>query len=454
MEGRTATQAIADFVCSTEFDDFPSSASEAAKRSFLDCVGVLLAGTADENTRIVREYIRETGGTGESTILGTGEKVPAASAALVNGVASHVLDFDDVSPVMFGHPSAISCPTSLAVGELLSSNGKDVLTAYILGGEVACKMGAALTYSQYKRGWHNTGTMGTFGATTVAGKLLGLGKDKMTHALGLAASMAAGVKKNFGTSTKSFHVGQACSNGIRAAILAEKGFTSSPEVIEGEFGLANLLSGEFKRAELTERLGNPYSVDEPGYVTKLYPSCAFTHSAIDAALELKKERGLSSEKISKIECGASQGAVDTAPYRIPRKALEAKFSMPYCLSLAFNAGSVSLSSFTDQQCNDRQMLRLMEKVRFYVQPEFASRGYSYKGVRLEVSLNDGTILTKEVGGPKGGLDHRLSDTEFIEKYRANASLVLRGHVEESANAILKMEKLKAIDDLTGMLVAR
>ncbi len=445
------TQKLAEFVCSTGYDALPSQVVHQAKRGVLDCVGVILAGLPDRNSAIAREFVTEEGGKAEATVFGSDVKVPACNAAFANGIASHAIDFDDYSPVMIGHPSVISLPPALAIGEATGASGKDLILSYVLGGEVASRLAAALTDKQYARGWHNTATMGTFGATATAGKLLGLDEGELAYAFGIAASMAAGLKRNFGTSCKPYHVGQACSNGIKAAILAKKGFTSALDIVESDMGLASVLSGSLV-PEAIDKLGRPFVIDKPGYSAKLYPSCAFTHSSIDGILELKKKYGFSGADVSRIESGISQAVVDTVIYGPAKTPLEGKFSMPFCLSVSALFAQVTPSDFSAAVCRNPEVVALMDKVSMHVDPAIAARGYSDNGALVKVVLKDGTKLETEVKRPKGDCESPLSDSDLLAKYKACATPQIGGEAcEESYRLITGLEELASVSSLSDSL---
>jgi 2-methylcitrate dehydratase PrpD len=443
---------IAEFICSTDYEDLPLSTVENAKRTILDCLGVALAGFSDRNAEIVRDFACEMAGIEEATIWGDGRRIPAVNAALVNGVAAHALDYDDTSVVMLGHPSVISCPPVFAVGERQNSQGKELLAAYVLGGEVACRLGAALTDRHYHIGWHNSGTVGTFGSTAAAGKLLQLDQEQMTNAIGIAASMAAGLKKNFGTSCKPYHIGQAASNGIRAAILAKKGFTSSPGIFEEKTGFVQLFSGAFNQEQISERMGRPYVITDPGYSLKIYPSCAFTHSSLDCVLRLKEKNAFSPKDVSEIECGCSQAAVDTVVYGIAANGLEGKFSMPFCVALALLGFHISLEQFSIENCQNPQIIDVEKKVRLYCDPKINKRGYGDFGARVKIRLNDGRELSTEVLRPSGDPVQSLTDDAIVNKFVFCASARFDRHrAEKIAASILSLENISEIKSVISLL---
>ena len=445
----TASQLIADFVCGTDYKQLPRDAVSKAKTSILDCIGVALAGHEEESSAIVRGYVEEMGGTPEATIFGSSTMVPAANAALANGVASHVLDYDDTSFEMLGHPSAVTLPAAIAAGEVAKATGREVIAAYVLGTEVGCRLGAALTEATYSAGWHNTGIIGTFAAAAAAGKLLGLNENQMAHAIGAAASMAAGIKKNFGTSLKPYQAGQASSNGVRSAMLAKKGFTSSLDVLEGKGGFSQLFSKSFLFDRLKQGLGRSFSIDRPGFALKPYPSCAYTHGAIDAALELHRDLG-SVDKIDSVECKVGQGAVDAAPYGIPSTVLEAKFSFPYCIAVSLCEGNALLSQFTERMLHDARVKAIMKRVTLR-KDDSVAKAYGDRTVELRIGLSDGQGFEKRVERPRGDPSNPLSESEIREKYRSCASRLLVG--QELATSEELVLSLDETGDVSMMLRA-
>lgn len=450
----TLSQKVADFVLSKTFGDIPGVAVKKAKRSLLDCFGVALAGTKDATSEIIKAHVLEMGGRPDSTLWGSSEKVPVTSAALANGVFSHVLDYDDASFIMLGHPSAVVCPAVTVVGEWQNSTGKEVLTAYVLGVEVACRVGAAMT-QMYSAGWHSTSTAGIFGAAAGAGKLMGLDQTQMTYALGLAASMAAGIKRNFGSSAKSFHAGQAASNGIEAAMLAQHGITSSPEAIEGRYGFAELYSGEFRPEQLGAKMGRPYLVDIPGFNLKRYPSCVYTHTAIDAVLALRTKNRIDTENVSEIDCEGGPAAVDAVIYNIPENELQARFSMPFCLALALAEGRVMLPQFVDSNFHARKLRALMKKVNFSKLADSGSRDYGDPSSSVRIKMADGTVFSKSISRPKGHPKNPLNDEELLEKFRTCASTILsEDDVQGLEHSVLNLEQLQTVEPLVMRLGSR
>jgi len=282
----TLSSELAEFVAGTEFESLPPEAVTQAKRAILDTLGVALAGCREEGPAIVAEQARRTGGAQEAMVLGRPFRAPAAEAALVNGTSAHALDFDDVNFSMRGHPSAPLLPAVLATADAAGASGARLLLAFVLGVEVEAKLGRLMGGRHYALGWHPTSTLGPLGAAAACAKLLGLDAERTQAALGIAASMASGVRANFGTMTKPLHVGLAARNGVQVAALAAARFTASDEALDADDGFVSAFLAEPPRDDRhLDGLGQPYDIVSPGLGQKLYPCCYVTHRAIDAAID-------------------------------------------------------------------------------------------------------------------------------------------------------------------------
>ncbi|MFB0561128.1 MAG: MmgE/PrpD family protein, partial [Candidatus Lokiarchaeia archaeon] len=247
---------MSEFVNKIEYRDLPEEAIMVAKQSLLDYFGVTLAGSVAPIGGIIKSYLEELGSVGPSTVVGLGLKTSCPNAAFANGVLGHALDFDDSNPSLLGHPSVPVAPSVLAIAEYTEASGEELLTAYSVGVEIECKLGVVVNPAHMSKGWHCTSTLGAFGATASAVKLLDLDVEQMMYAFGIAASESAGIRANFGTMTKPFHAGRAAENGIVAAMLAKRGFTSNKNAIDDEFGYLKVTTGEYN-TEPIENLGNP-----------------------------------------------------------------------------------------------------------------------------------------------------------------------------------------------------
>ena len=264
------TKAIAEFIHDTTFRDIPEAVVAKSKECFLDWHGVALAGTTEESARIILEYVKEAGGTGQASVLGSDFKTSTAHAALANGILGHALDFDDYHDDTVIHATAACLPAILAVAEKLNSSGEDILTALILGIDVCIRIGLGLGDYHYQRGWHTTSTAGIFGATAGAAKILNLDTDQIITALGICGTQASGLRQVFGTMSKPFHAGKVSMEGILSALLAEKGFSSAREIVEGELGLLDVLTDTPNEEIILDQLGSTFYIQKLSF--KPYPT--------------------------------------------------------------------------------------------------------------------------------------------------------------------------------------
>lgn len=255
------TKSLARFVCETQFEDIPSKTVDKAKECFLDWHGVALAGTTDPASKIITEYVLASGGKQEASLIGSNMKIDIANAALANGLIGHSLDFDDYHDETVIHASAACVPPIFAIAEKHNKSGEEFLTAMILGIDVAIRVGLGLGDYHYQKGWHTTGTAGTFGATAGAAKLLGLSVDQLVNAFGICGTQASGLRQVFGTMCKPYHAGKAARDGVVSATLSTMGFTSSQTMIEGDLGLLDVLTDFPQEEFVLAELGQKYYVD-------------------------------------------------------------------------------------------------------------------------------------------------------------------------------------------------
>ena len=292
--GLSVIEQLASYVATEAFDKLPEAAVGAARRAILDTLGVTLAGAVEPTAARVRALIARRRAADEATVIGTPLRAGVEDAALANGTASHALDYDDLNQSLSGHPSVPILAAALPLAERRRASGAALVTAFVAGVEIEAKLGRALNPALYEIGWHATGVLGIFGAAAAAAKLLGLSTERTAHALAIAASMASGIKANFGTDCKPLHVGHAARCGIEAALLAEAGFTGNPRALEHGDGFgATHVTGNRPAWDLTTAgLGSPHDLVDPGIGVKRFPACASTHQALDATLALAEEHAI------------------------------------------------------------------------------------------------------------------------------------------------------------------
>ncbi len=452
-----ATEELARFACELRMGSVPEEAFSWAKSSILDCIGVGLAGAADNGGRIMTEYARESAGKPEAGVLAGGFKTCAASAALANGMLVHALDFDDYAlPNWMGHPTAPIVPSILALGQRQKISGKQALLAYVIGFEVGGRVGAGVGRMHYElTGWHPTATLGTMGATAACSRILNLDLDRTRNALGIACSEASGLRTNFGTNTKPLHAGLANRNGVLAALLAEKGFTADVNGIEAPLGFSKVAtpSGSLDLDKITKGLGKSFLILEHGISIKPYPCCADGHRCIDAMFYMADKYNLRPEDIELIECRTSDVVPKIMIRNRPQTGAEGKFSMQYCMAAVLIYRKLGLRQFTTESVMNPKVQELLKRVKFVHPPEYAG----YEGMELNpeqviVHLKNGTVHKHEVFDCKGKPGNRLSEAELAAKLRDCASLAVSpARIDRSLEMLHELDKLQDINPLMDVL---
>ena len=364
-----ATKQLAALSDMIHYRDLPEDVVSGAKKCILDTLGCILAGCKGAEAPILLKYVEEAGGRPEATIIGFGKKTNAPNAALVNGTLGHALDFDDAQHSLMGHPSVVILPAVLSLGEKMKSSGEAVLEAFVTGFEVTCKIGRGVNPKLYNNGWHATSVIGTLGASVAAGKLLGLDPGKMASSLGLSASLACGLRENFGTMTKPLHAGKAAENGVLSALLVKNGFTASQQILEAKRGFSSTFSGQYDLNRILDNFGDPFEIVSPGVHLKPYPSCLETHSIIEATLFLVESNDIHPEEVESVECGIAPLARDILIHSSPKTGLQGKFSAQYAVTAALVHRKASLEQFTDEAVGDSKAQAMNRKVNVVSRPE-------------------------------------------------------------------------------------
>jgi 2-methylcitrate dehydratase PrpD len=451
----SATARLAEFVVKTTLADCPDAAIVQVRRATLDTLGVMLAGAAEPAATAVRGVVRAEGGTPLCTVVGTPLRTSPTWAALANGTAGHAHDFDDTNFALLGHPSVPLLATALACAEAETTDGASVVLGYLVGFEVSAALGRALNPDHYKRGWHATATLGTLGCAAAAARILGLDAGQTRHALGVAASLASGLKENFGSMTKPFHAGHAARNGVFAAMLAREGLTASDTALEGKQGHAAAFSQTTLAADAFDRLGQHWELLASGLAVKPYPSCALTHPAIDALLELRARHGLAADAVAEVEVGVTDVVPDVLQHARPGTALERKFSMQFCAATAVTTGRVDMACFEDGPVRDADTRELMGRVRMVVDRDLPKALEQNAWSRVTVRLRDGRTLASPPRGASGHPDQPLTDAQLRDKFLGCASPVLGSDAADAlADQVLHLEDVPDVRALTSRLVGR
>ena len=406
-----AAPCIAEFAAQIAASPPTAAHRHQAYRALLDTVAVTMAGRNEPAVHIAQDYAR-TLGNGNATVWSTGETLHAEAAAWVNGVAAHVLDYDDVMTMMRGHISVAMVPALVALAQTTGASGERFATAHVAGFELMAKFSRVMALPHYRKGWHSTSAMGVLGAALACSVLLGLNATQTAHALGLAVAQAAGTRGNFGTMAKSFQAGQCNAAAVRAALLAQAGFTASESAIDGKFGFLALYAAKEDVMPALATLGAaPLEIEATGIDIKKYPCCYAIHRALDALFALRTQHALTLDAIESVAVTNSAGGLDALQSRLPVNGLEAKFSMQYGMAAALMDGTIRLSSFDDAQVLRPEIAAFMPQVSVSEAPGEILPRWSH----VKVTLRNGNVLEQRVSVARGDAGDPLSDDELLEK---------------------------------------
>lgn len=421
-------QAVA-FVESLQFNDIPDEAVHLATRCVLDTMGLYLAGTTEHSVQILAEQALDQGGKQEANVLGSdNQRVPAGLAARVLGTAGHAHDWDDTQvshdPAhLYGlltHPSVPPLTAAIVTAQKVGNvDGQTLLTAFLAGFEVECKVSEWMKPDHYRRGHHTSGNVGTFGAAVAAAKILGLTGDSLRHAIGMAASFSAGIRCNFGTMTKPLHVGRAAENGVTAALLAQRGFTADPTALDGQWGYMQVMGNGFSPDKVKDGFANPLTILSPGVSIKPYPSGILTHQSMDAMLKLVTDHDVKPEDVDRIRFFAGSNILEPIRYEVAQNHLQAKFSMAGLLAMMVIYRQAGRQEFTDECVGSAAMQDMQRRITTELDPEIENAGFDRIRSRIELTTHDGTTHTQWADERyRGGPDMPMSDAEVGEKFRA------------------------------------
>ena len=433
-----ATRQLAHYVVNSQWSDIPDSARYEAARSVFNWIGCCLGGARHVTTDRAIAALAEFSGKPEASVLGRPERLDIMHAALLNGITSHVLDYDDTHLATIIHPAGPVASAILALAERNHISGEDFMHAFILGVEVECRIGKAVYPSHYERGFHITGTAGVFGGAAAAGKLLGLNEQQMVWALGIAATQSAGLKEMFGTMCKPFHPGSAGQNGLKAALLAAKDFTSSNGAIEAKEGFAFTYSDEQDFSQITDHLGETFEVTSNTY--KPFACGIVTHPIIDGCIQLRNEHNLTSDMISRVSLRVNPLVLKLTGKKAPQTGLEAKFSIFYISAAAIIQGVAGPNQFTDAAVRDAEAIALRDRVE-----ATSDENVSEEEAFVVIRLNDGTVLSKHIEHAIGSKERPMTTESLEKKFKDQAMSALP---ERQIDDIMAMcWEIESIDDV-------
>ena len=420
-----ATETIAEWIVNTSYEDIPPEAIRVANESCFDLLGVILAGSTQPVGEIIQQYVDDSGGSTQATVLASGLQTSLANAALANGTMGHALDYDDFGG--FGHPTVAIFPALLALGETLNSTGRDLLEAYVVGCELGLALQHTTKYAQMERGFHSTAVIGRMAATAACAKLVGLDQEQTVIALGIAGSMASGVIHNFGTMVKPLHAGLTCRDAVMAVQFAQRGFTAGHQIFEHPLGFTTPILGEgiYDLNQMADNLGNPFRVQD-ALIIKKYPCCGGNHAMLDSLFSLMREHNFTWEDVASAEVDQSYLSI-VMLYPEPDDPLKGKFSAKYNVAAALVDGEISIDTFSDEKIADSTLGEAMDKVTTRVLSKWEeSSGEVSRGLPVRITLKDGRTFEHVTDRDMilGGAKNPWGFDNIKGKFEVNAGLVL------------------------------
>jgi 2-methylcitrate dehydratase PrpD len=406
--GDEVTKKLAHYIVSAQSADLSAPVRKEAARTLLNWVGCTVGGSRHETVGAAVSALAPFSGPAQASILGRKERLDILNTALINGISSHVLDYDDTHLPTVVHPTGPAMSAALAVGEWKRASGKELIAAFAVGFEVECRVGMAVHPEHYDAGWHITGTAGTFGGAAAAGRLLGLDPRRMSWALGMAGSQAAGVREQFGTMSKSLHIGKAAANGLLGAVLASHSFDATEQIFEGRRGFSTVLSTGQHLERLTDGLGERWQFAANG--VKPYACGVVTHPIIDAVRRMRERERLTADQVQAIEARVHPLVLELTGKREPRVGLEGKFSVYHCAAIALIEGHARPGQFSDEAVNRPDAVGLRRKVSATADPALAEHQ-----TEVAITLTDGRRLTEWVEAATGSPQNPISDEELRGK---------------------------------------
>lgn len=458
-EARAMTLAhqIAERIHSLRYEDVTPTALKWTQHAFVDTVGCTLAGLAEEGPKILLRVPGVAEGPGPSLIFASNRRTSMLDATLVNGTASHALDYDDVSGTMGGHPSVMLVIPMIALGESLGSSGREMVAAYVAGFETMNRIARGVNYHHYEKGWHPTATLGIFGSVAVAARLLHLSVDTTAVALGMAASFASGLKSNFGTGTKPLHVGHTTRNALFAVLMAKEGYTANPATFEHKQGFLEVFNGPgtYDAARILTNWYQPAECEgggQPGL--KPYPCCGSTHSAINRMIDLATTHNLTPDDVEHILVMPHRRRLPHTDNPNPQSSLGAKFSVQYCVARALTDRAVRLQHFEGDAPFDPVVRALLPRVEARPHPDMPDETDLQWGAEVVVTTKSGQRIASRLDdypsrGPGGVW---MTDDELWTKFSDCSDRSLpKAQIAPLFDKLARIETVPSIREVTSLL---
>jgi len=440
------TQTLASYIVTSRIESVPQDVRHEARRAIVNFVGCALGGSVDTAVDRAIQALGPYSGKPTASILGRSERMDPLHASLMNGISSHVYDYDDTTPKNYIHPTSPVASALFAYASANKVSGRDLMEAFILGFEAESRIGNAVYPAHYDVGWHITGTAGVFGAATAIGKLLKLPQQEMIWAIGLAATQAAGLREMFGSMAKAFHPGRAAQNGYAAALLAQTGFTAGEHSLEGPRGFAAVQAAKYDLSKITTRLGEDFDLRANTY--KPFPCGIVNHPTIDGCVqihdELHNEHDAEPAKIAAVRLRVAPLVMDLCNQQGITKGLQGKFSVYHGAAIGLVRGKAGIAEYTDEAVNDSQIKRVRELVSAVGDPSITE-----DQAHIEVELATGAKLTRFVEQSLGNIHRPMTDKQLEDKFRDQAVAALPA--EQVEKAIALCWKLDELDDAAELI---
>ena len=442
------TAELSQKAAETRYDELPDDVTALARQCLLDWLAVTLPGSREDLSRILVDEAAEQGGNPGATLIGHPLKVPMQQAALVNGTASHALDYDDVNLTLSGHPTVPIVASLLALAEGRDASGKDFIAAFVAGYETVCRVGALVAPGHYARGFHATATVGSIGAAAGCARLLGLDAERTAVAMGIAATQAAGLKSMFGTMCKPLHAGKAAQNGLLGATLAARGFTSRADVLECPQGFAATQSPDFHPERALAEPARGYHLRDNLF--KYHAACYLTHAPIECGRKIRREHRVEPTMIREVVLRVDSGASKVCHILAPRSGLEAKFSLRLTSALALSGvDTASLATYSEATATNPAHVGLRDKVSV----EFLA-GWPHALAEMRVALSDGRVLEARHDAGVPASDVAAQGARLSAKFHSLATPLLgTGRAHDLEAAVGRLDKLGSLAELTRYCTA-
>lgn len=440
------TSTLASYIVDSRYADVPADVRREAHRALLNFVGCALGGCREPAVEIALRALGPYFGERSATVLGRAERADPLHASLLNGISSHVHDYDDTTPKNYHHPSSPVASALFAYASVHPVSGRDFVHAFVLGFEAESRVANAVYPAHYTAGWHMTGTVGTIGAAAAIGRLLGLDVQRMVWCLGLAATQAAGLREMFGSMGKPFHPGRSAQNGYAAALLAREGFTSGEHPLEGPRGFAAVTAAEYDLTRITEGLGEHFDLRENTY--KPFPCGIVNHPTIDGCIQLHQEHAIAPEQIAAVRLRVAPLVIDLCNQQNITKGLQGKFSVYHGAAVGLVRGKAGLQEYSDAGVNDPAVRRVRELTTAVGDPSITE-----DQAHITVELTSGERLERFVERSVGNLKKPMTDAQLEAKFRDQAVLALRSdQVEHLIGLCWQMEELADAGQLAAAAV--